>query len=71
MDDRTMERNEEVEIDLQRLILAVVQRARQGIAAGVLCAVIALLVLSFKKHDPAAMQVNRVKAAQSVEETEK
>ena len=43
MDDRTMERNDEVEIDLQRLIFAVVQRVRQVIAAGVLCAVIALL----------------------------
>ncbi len=39
-------------------------------AASCFGAVIALLVLSFKKHDPAAMQVNRVKAAQSVEDTD-
>lgn len=43
MDDRTIERNDEVEIDLQQLILAVVQRARRVLATAVLCAVIALL----------------------------
>ena len=36
-------------------------------AASCFAAVIALLVLSFKKHDPAAMQVNRVKAAKEAE----
>ena len=36
-------------------------------AVSCFAAVIALLVLSFKKHDPAAMQVNRVKAAKEAE----
>ena len=36
-------------------------------AVSCFAAVIALLALSFKKHDPAAMQVNRVKAAKEAE----
>ena len=37
-------------------------------AVSCFAAVIALILLSFKKHDPAAMQVNRVKATKSAEE---
>lgn len=43
MEDRYIERNDEVEIDLQRLMLAVVQKCRQVFVTAVLCAVIALL----------------------------
>lgn len=43
MDDRTIKRNDEVEIDLQRLVFAVMQKPRQVFITAVLCAVIALL----------------------------
>ena len=37
-------------------------------AVSCFAAVIALILLSFKKHDPAAMQANRIKATKSAEE---